>query len=72
MSACIFVDRAVADDAAGPEGPRAELHAAVKPADDLSVGHACGDMVQQLRFVGRSAGNGPQSLSGSFSISLEE
>ena len=41
----------VAQDAPGPEGPRAELHPALEPADDLAVGQQRGDVLEQLGLV---------------------
>ena len=41
----------VAQDAARAQGPRAELHPALEPADDLAVGQQAGDVVEQLGLV---------------------
>src|SRR5205807_9491026 len=40
------------EDAAGAEGPGAELQAAAEPADDPAVGEEVGDVVAQRRLVG--------------------
>ena len=41
----------VAQDAPGAQGPRAELHPALEPADDLAVGQQAGDVLEQLGLV---------------------
>ncbi len=41
----------VGDDAAEAERTRAELHAALEPADHLAGVEGCGDLVEQLRFA---------------------
>ena len=47
-------DRGIAQDAARAQGPRAELHAALEPADDLAVGQQPGDVLEQLGLVGEA------------------
>src|SRR6185436_3851634 len=42
----------VADDAAVAERPRAELHPALEPADDLALGQPGGDHATQFAEVG--------------------
>ena len=42
----------IAQDAARTQGPGAELHPALEPADDLAIGQQSGDMVEQLGLVG--------------------
>ena len=53
---CISRAAGVAQDAAAAQGPRAELHAALQPADDLLRGDQLGDAVAQLVFVVRAGG----------------
>ena len=60
----------IAQDAARAQGPGAELHPALEPADDLAVGQQGGDVVEQLALVGEPLagcavrGQGPLDLVG--------
>ena len=49
----------VANDAARPQGPRAELHPAVEPAHRLLLRHGLSDVLQQLRLVAKIMVTGP-------------
>ena len=49
--ACIAGDRGSPRMLRAPEGPRAEFHPPLEPADDLAVGQEPGDVLEQLGLV---------------------
>ena len=49
----------VTQNAAGSECPGAELHAPLKPADDLALGQVQGDVLEQFGFIAKLLALGP-------------